>query len=168
MNTQTAVTKLNFRTHKDQLFTGWGGEQLCHYRGKCVVCGSTVYEFADGSAEPRGPLTEKHAVDWLHAEEYDKAGPDVPLCFDCGNTREKHQCGLAIALKSWGDADACDGECGRSGIITYRLDMFGSGGVFLCAKDWDKEMAFRKLRNKDLDDSVKFDILPFPGDKVTK
>jgi hypothetical protein len=123
-----------------------------------------VYQFADHSAEPRGPLTEKHAVDWLHAPEYDKAGADVPLCFDCGNTREKYEQGLAIARSRWFDSDTCDhGHDAPS----YRLDLGGGGGIFLCRKHWATEMQFRIGRNKDLADDCKFDILPFPGDKVT-
>lgn len=44
----------------------------------------------------------------------------------------------------------------------YRLNTGGGGGVFLCEIHWKKEMEWRKERNKDLDNSAKFDILPFP------
>ncbi len=159
MSEQATVTRLNFQTHKQQIFTGWGGTQAVNYCGRCVVCNSTVYQFADLSAEPRGPLGEKHAVDWLHAEEYDKAGADVPLCFDCGNTREKYEQGLTIARRSWFDSDTCDHG---HGALSMRLDLGGGGGIFLCPRHWVTEMNYRKARNLELSDDCKFDILPFP------
>jgi hypothetical protein len=159
MSEQAPVTKLNFQTHKPQLYSGWGGIATVNYCGKCVVCGSTVYQFEDGSAEPRGPLGERHAVDWLHASEYDKAGADIPLCFSCGNIREKYERGLAIARRSWYDSDTCD--YGHE-MPSMRLDLGGGGGIFLCGKHWAEEMRWRKVRNTMLEESARFDILPFP------
>jgi len=42
-----------------------------------------------------------------------------------------------------------------------RLDTGGGSGAFLCPLHWRYEMQWRKERNKDLSENVKFSIVPF-------
>lgn len=63
-------------------------------------------------------------------------------------------------------SDWCD-TCGEK-KKSYRLDIGGGGGVYLCRKCWSKEMKWRKERNRDLFNEAKLPILPFPGDRKVK
>lgn len=59
---------------------------------------------------------------------------------------------------------ACD-NCGKTfhgpGRVR-RLDLGGNSGIDLCRTCWQKEMAWRKLRNKTLKGDARFPILKFP------
>lgn len=44
-----------------------------------------------------------------------------------------------------------------------RLSTGGGSGVYLCKKHWEKEMAWRKERNKTLTGKAKFPIRKFPA-----
>lgn len=95
---------LNLATTRPQTYSDpWNNNKpiSVNFKGRCVICKRTTYLFSDGSGDPRGPLTPKHAASTLQASEYNATGPDVPLCFDCGNTRETYNQALAIARTRW-------------------------------------------------------------------
>jgi len=56
---------------------------------------------------------------------------------------------------------ACD--YGHEATKVRRLSIGGGGGVFLCKKHWEKEMQWRKQRNKTLSRSARFSIRKWPG-----
>lgn len=100
--------KLNWRTNRDQIFfSQWENRYvLVKFAGPCAVCRSRTYSpcSEDGrpyDPDPRGTFVQRHASAHLVASEYSMAGPDVVLCFECSNTREKYERGLAIARARW-------------------------------------------------------------------
>lgn len=58
--------------------------------------------------------------------------------------------------------DGCSKGFSGAGKIR-RLSLPGNAGVFLCKSCWNKEMRWRKLRNKSLSKSARFPIRKFPG-----
>ena len=159
----------NYRTTKDRHVTGWGGNQIITHEGKCLACGRNVYAIADAATpdqkedpDPRGHINAYHARRSISASEYDKCGPDVLICWDCGNTREKYTLAMLKTKAIWHDSDSCDyGE--DESKPCYRLDLGGGSGAFLCRKHWATEMHWRAERNAELEPSAQFDILPWPG-----
>lgn|SRR3990167_1875963 len=100
-----ANDKIGFRTHKPQKYwDSWRNkERVCNYVGKCVNCGSTVYEFEDGENDPRGILTERHANSSVTADMADLKGTysEVPACFKCMNEEDSHHEIMRIAKMRW-------------------------------------------------------------------
>jgi hypothetical protein len=81
---------------------------MIKYAAKCAVCKRKVYQLSeDGShwydPDPRGSLSEKHAAYSLVADEDDKQGDDLLLCYECGNTRETSEAGYKLARAQWID-----------------------------------------------------------------
>lgn len=104
--------KLNWRTDQDQIFfSQWENRDvLVKFAGPCAVCQSRTYSpcSEDGrpyDPDPRGTFVQQHASAHLLASEYSMNGPDVVLCFECSNTREKYERGLAIARAQWAALD---------------------------------------------------------------
>jgi hypothetical protein len=87
---------------------GWTGEvKTAHTAGRCIVCKSLMWVFTDtgSSGDPRGPIKPKQNYNPLVASEYDRTGPDVPMCFDCGNTQSSYEIGLSRAYEIWNKDD---------------------------------------------------------------
>jgi len=59
------------------------------------------------------------------------------------------------------DLEWCDHGHQHESIV--RLDTGGGSGAFLCPYHWEKEMEWRKERNKTLSEDVRFPIIPFEG-----
>jgi hypothetical protein len=82
-----------------------------HYRvpvGKCGCCGSRIYKTSEHpngqnatDPDPRWVFGPKAACNSLEAREYNMAGDDFLICFDCANTRETYERSLVLARKSW-------------------------------------------------------------------
>lgn len=96
--------KLNFNTQKEQSFLDpWNGnkEVKVIFAGKCVCCGRNTYQVNEGNGnfepDPRGQINEKHASASLVAKEYSMEGKDVPVCFECANSRNNYERALNIA-----------------------------------------------------------------------
>ena len=95
--------RLTFRTSQPQsYYDGWRGHnRICRFRGKCIYCGTRTYAFDDGQNDPRGPLGDHAAMEFV-ADEYEMTGPDVPACFLCQNdTAEKYNAALDMAKRKW-------------------------------------------------------------------
>lgn len=161
---------INYRTTKDQQVNGYGGPEIISYAGKCVCCGRKVYAIADAATpehkcdpDPRGWVDTYHARRTLRASEYDMFGPDVLICYHCGDERTSYECALIYAKAGpWYDSEACDyGEDKQQEC--RRLEIGEDSAVIVCKKHWQHEMDWRKKRNKDLEPSAQFDILPWPG-----
>lgn len=63
--------------------------------------------------------------------------------------------------------DVCD-NCGHFYDMVgpiRRLNTGGGSGVYLCRQCWNKEMKWRKMRNRKLMGDVKFPIRKFPTNK---
>lgn len=60
--------------------------------------------------------------------------------------------------------DYCTNFRGSVGPIR-RLNTGGGSGVYLCRQCWNKEMKWRKQRNKTLSRTARFPILKFPTNK---
>jgi len=56
----------------------------------------------------------------------------------------------------------CD-NCGKETRVVKLATGGGSSGVFLCRSCWNKEMSWRKQRNKTLSKNAKFSIRKYPG-----
>lgn len=100
--------KPNWKMSCDQIyFSEWEKRDvLVKFAGPCAVCQSRTYSpcSEDGrpyDPDPRGMFVPEHASAHLVASEYSMSGPDVVLCFECSNTREKYERGLAIARGQW-------------------------------------------------------------------
>lgn len=100
--------KPDWRTTSDQVyFSEWEKRDITiRYAGKCVVCSRKVYQplAEDGrpyDPDPRGIFGQEHAAAHFVASEFGMSGPDVALCFECSNTRERYEAGLAIARSQW-------------------------------------------------------------------
>jgi len=96
------VERISWRRNQPQLWhDGWRNtDRVCRYKGECVICRRRTYAFDDGENDPRGVLGD-HAASPLVAEEFERTGPDVPLCFDCGNTYERYQQAVKVADRLW-------------------------------------------------------------------
>ncbi len=113
-----------YRYHCD-----WRNEdRTLRYQGDCVICGRRTWAADDGENDPRGIMGD-HAVFWLVASEDgdDMEGPDVPLCFPCGDTYEPHMLAVtyaehcvwrracqgheSLAGEHMGETVYCDGSC---------------------------------------------------------
>ncbi len=101
---------LNFRSTKNQSFySEWEKRDIpVIFAGKCVVCNRNTYQCSDGKGhnydpDPRGTIPETHASASLVASEYSMTGKDIPVCFQCSNTRETYEKALQIAKRQWGD-----------------------------------------------------------------
>ena len=152
----------NYRTTQPQNVSGWGGNQIITYAGKCANCGRNVYRIDGADPDPRGHIDENHACRTLVASEYEKHGPDIIICWNCGNTRAMYDAAMSHAKEFWADSLTCDGG-EDSERPCYRLDLGAGGGIFLCRTHWAREMNFRMQRNQELDPENQFDILPWPG-----
>lgn len=104
--------KPNWRTTEDQqYFSQWENRLVTiKHAGKCVVCGRNVYQPTDETGrpydpDPRGIFQQEHAAAHLVASEYSMSGLDIPLCFECSNTRNKYERGLAIAKDIWNEKE---------------------------------------------------------------
>lgn len=105
--------KPDFRTTEDQIYySQWESRNVTvKFAGKCVVCGNRVYQPTDEAGrpydpDPRGVFGDHHAAAHLVATEYSMTGADVVMCFDCSNTREKYEQGLAVARGQWKAVEA--------------------------------------------------------------
>ena len=83
---------------------GWGGDYWIENDGRCVGCRreTKIAIYGDGavSADPRG-VCGGRASYGLVAADHGATGPDVPLCFDCGNERERYEAALSVARRRW-------------------------------------------------------------------
>lgn len=97
---------LKFNTCAPQTYhCHWRGrERTMHFKGHCVVCRRRTYGFTDGENDPRGPLGDR-ASSPLCASDYDAKGPDVPLCFACGNEEPAYNEARRIAERRWERTD---------------------------------------------------------------
>lgn len=104
----TAVTKLDFRIAKPQLYRDdWRGTtRVCEFKGLCIACFRRTYAFQDGENDPRGPLGD-HACWPLVAADYDAIGADVPMCAVCANIFEDYDRAVTRAFRDhWIRKDA--------------------------------------------------------------
>ena len=91
----------SYRTTQPQHVTGLGGNQVVTFAGKCVVCGNNLYRIDDDDPDPRGHVNEYHACKTLVAADYQLQGPDVLICWYCGNVRERYESALHYAYNLW-------------------------------------------------------------------
>ena len=52
-------------------------------------------------------------------------------------------------------------DYGHQCAVVKRLDTSNDSGIFLCSSHWEKEMRWRKERNKALSPETEFFIIPF-------
>lgn len=96
------VESLSWRTSKPQVWhDSWRHrDRVCRFLGACVVCNRRTYAFDDGENDPRGVLGDR-AASPLVAEEHERRGPDVPLCFPCGNQEGCYTAAMRMADRRW-------------------------------------------------------------------
>lgn len=63
-------------------------DKIYRYKGKCRSCGRKTWD-SDHGDDPRGILGDYCAAP-LIAAEHDMIGPDVPMCFECGNEADRY------------------------------------------------------------------------------
>lgn len=116
------VARLSWRTSRPQVWhDDWrNADRTCRFKGECTTCGRRTYAFDDGENDPRGVLGD-HAASPLHAEDYDRTGPDVPLCFLCANDYDRYQRAMKVAERIWGDDEVVT-------TATYRIVRFWQRG----------------------------------------
>ncbi|MEU7905281.1 class I SAM-dependent methyltransferase [Actinoplanes sp. NPDC049118] len=77
----------------------WSNEdRVFRYRAQCWRCGWLLWEF-DGADDQA--LGNHAAHSCLRAEEHDKAGLTVGLCFNCFNDRESNDGAFTVAQHLW-------------------------------------------------------------------
>lgn len=54
-------------------------------------------------------------------------------------------------------------DYGHEATKARRLNLGGGAGIFLCKTHWDREMRYRKERNKQLTGDARFPIRKFPS-----
>ena len=59
-------------------------DRTLRYQGDCVLCGRRTWAADDGENDPRGIMGD-HAAFGFRAKDYDMEGPDVPVCWSCGD-----------------------------------------------------------------------------------
>lgn len=98
-------------TRRAQLWRdGWRNvDRVCRFTGMCVVCGLRTYAFDDGENDPRGVLGDR-ADHSLTASDFERTGPDVPLCAICGNVEDRYTRAVAIAERRWARFAARNGD----------------------------------------------------------
>ena len=97
------VDRLNFGTSEPQFYNHrpwYPNIRRCDYQGRCVVCSTRTYAFQDGGNDPRGPLGD-HAADDYVANDYEMVGPNVTACFLCQNDERRYNIGLERAKMVW-------------------------------------------------------------------
>lgn len=57
---------------------------------------------------------------------------------------------------------SCDGGTGCTPGPTYRLELAGGAGLYLCRHHWALEMRWRLERNRDLRPAARFPLEPWP------
>ncbi len=68
---------------------------------------------------------------------------------------------MAVIRKRVKALKACD--YGHEARIVRRLSLGGGSGIYLCRTHWNKEMTYRRSRNKKLVKGSKFPIRKFPA-----
>jgi hypothetical protein len=98
----SAGSGIDFTTDAPQTFQdSWRNrDRTVQFKGNCFGCGRRTYAFDDGENDPRGPLGD-NAASPLLAEDYDKKGPEVPLCFGCSNEYEAYNAAADFGHKIW-------------------------------------------------------------------
>lgn len=96
------VDTLSWRYSKPQVWhDSWRkADRICRFMGACTVCNRRTYAFDDGENDPRGALGD-HAASPLIAEEYERTGPDIPLCFNCANEYDNYSYAMRVADRRW-------------------------------------------------------------------
>lgn len=77
-----------------------------------------------------------------------------------GNAKKKKKSRKGSRTEQW--CDSCGRKFVGSGKVR-KLPLSGGGGVYLCKRCWEKEMEWRKERNKELSPGNRFPIRKWPG-----
>ena len=94
-------------------FDDFGGHNQAKCVGECIGCGSRVYQVRDKKpsgwcewydTDPRGVINQDHANSMLIAQDYERVGADVPMCFHCYNEEPRYSIALRLATLQWAEA----------------------------------------------------------------
>ena len=107
------MTKLSWRTTKDQSFQSFGCGQThtIKFMGACESCGSNVYSHGctgsnpchdrvESDPDPRGIIPPEHCIYRYSADEYGMIGRDVVVCYRCSEDGDKYRAIIAKAKAS--------------------------------------------------------------------